>query len=53
MPPEMVDPSIVPPLMSAVSATSASVVTVPSKNALFHSFEDVPRLYVPSVTGIK
>ena len=38
-----VTPSIVPASISAVPATSASVVTVPSKKAFLYSKEDVPK----------
>ena len=47
----IVAPSTVPPLMSAVSATKASVVTVPSKNASLNSNELVPKSISLSVTG--
>ena len=47
----IVAPSTVPPLMSAVSATSASVVTVPSKYASLNSTELVPKSMSLSVTG--
>jgi hypothetical protein len=41
--PPIVTPSNVPPLISAVPATNASVVTVPSKNASLNSTELVPK----------
>ena len=46
-----VAPSTVPPLISAVSATRASVVTVPSKNASLNSKLDVPKSISLSVVG--
>ena len=46
-----VAPSIVPPFMSAVSATKASTVAVPSKNKSLNSKELVPRSMSLSVTG--
>jgi len=46
-----VTPSIVPGSMSAVSATNASVVTVPSKNASLNSKELVPKSISLSVEG--
>ena len=47
----MVAPSTVPPFISAVSATKASVVTVPSKYASLNSTELVPKSMSLSVTG--
>lgn len=49
----IVTPSIEPPLTSAVSATKASVVTVPSKNASLNSKDEVPKSTSLSVTGLK
>ena len=39
----IVAPSIVPPLMSAVSATKLSIFAVPSMYKLFHSKLDAPK----------
>ena len=47
----IVAPSTVPPLISAVSATKASTVTVPSKKASLNSNELVPKSISLSVTG--
>ena len=49
--PPIIAPSTVPPLISAVSATKASVVTVPSKNASLNSNELVPRSMSSSTEG--
>ena len=49
--PPIVTPSTVPPFISAVSATSASVVSVPSKKASLNSNELVPKSISLSVTG--
>ena len=46
-----VAPSIVPPFMSAVSATKASTVAVPSKYKSLNSRELVPKSMSLSVTG--
>ena len=47
----IVAPSIVPPFISAVSATRASTVAVPSKNKSLNSKELVPKSMSLSVTG--
>ena len=39
----IVAPSIVPPLMSAVSATKLSIFAVPSTYKLFHSLVELPK----------
>ena len=49
--PPIIAPSTVPPFMSAVSATKASVVTVPSKKASLNSTELVPKSISLSVEG--
>ena len=49
----IVAPSIVPPLISAVSATKESICAVPSMNRSCHSLSDVPRSLAPSVSGTR
>ena len=47
----IVTPSIVPPLISAVSAISASMLAVPSINRSLNSVPDAPKSISLSVTG--
>ena len=49
--PPIIAPSTVPPFISAVSATKASVVTVPSKKAALNSKELVPKSISLAVEG--
>ena len=47
----IVAPSIVPPLISAVSATKESICAVPSMNKSWNSLSDEPKSIAPSVAG--
>ena len=49
--PPITAPSTVPPLMSAVSATRASMLAVPSTYRLRHSEPTAPKSYVSSAEG--
>ena len=51
--PPIVTPSIVPPFISAVSATNESIFAVPSKCKSPHSSVEVPKFLLPSVDGTR